>query len=129
MPSSLFMALTKLDSAITSFFAHPKARRLSRELNYFKIDLQKYLRIRYSIMTLLEQHNYDYNYFVDNSKGDFMLTGDLHSNVHALQKQLKVLMDESAKLAAYVDDYPDLPQDLSEQFYITGQEQATSLSL
>jgi hypothetical protein len=77
-------------------------------------------------MILLENHNYDPSYFLSVKDGTVSPKGGLEHDIHSLQSQLQKLTDRSVRIGNYLDDFPDFGDDLSQEFYITDQEQATS---
>lgn len=57
--TSLLKWVNDFNDQLDSFFIKEKAQRLDRKLNYFKIDIKDYLRIRKTLMDKLTANNYN----------------------------------------------------------------------
>lgn len=56
---NLFNIFQKLNDNINKLIDKQEAQRLDRYLNYFKIDMRHYLKVRESITSILEEKNYN----------------------------------------------------------------------
>jgi len=124
--NALFEALYKLDQNIQHFFAPVTARRLSRELTWFKTDMQTYLQLRYKVMILLERHQYDTHYFVASNGHGYDLLHGLKDDVTNLERQLGKLHDRMARIAPYINQNADMPQQLANEVFQIGTDQSVN---
>jgi len=124
--NALFEALSKLDQTIQHFFAPVTARRLSRELAWFKTDMQTYLQLRYKVMILLERHQYDPHYFVASNGRGYDLLHGLKDDVANLELQLGKLHDRMARIAPYINQNADMPQQLANEVFQIGTDQSVN---
>jgi len=102
--TNIFKFINKLNNQIDSFFVKEKAESLNRNLGYFKNDLDKYLKIRKTLLDYLNETAYKIP-----DKGEVKKTvSDLKSRLGKLGKRLnKIRPDVGENLASDAEDIID----------------------
>lgn len=99
--TDIFMFINKLNNQIDTFFVKEKAQSLNRNLGYFKNDLDRYLKIRKSLLDYLNKTDYK-----TPDKGRVKQTvSDLKNRLEKLGKRLnQIRPDVSENLASDAED-------------------------